>query len=297
MADADHHPNTPYTDGDGFHLNDGKVLNDAGADIAGSLEVLNSTTTSELGFIDGAVEGTLTASKAVVVNSSSQIDTFETTGVLTVGGKIALKLSGGAASSSGLLAGVGTTASPAASSTADDKFIELRCKTTATSGDNRLMYLRYQMNGINATGGECIRAFTKLDAACGTVRGAHISLDIDDSPAGSVTGLAVGVDAQLLIGNAALPANGTYYAAQSQIYSAGSSSSVAAVTEHAIHSFSSAGDGTGADTVLNCFAISGNTDGTTKMIYSHDHAAGNAAGSVRVLINGVPKFMKFWAAE
>lgn len=39
------------------------------------------------------------------------------------------------------------------------------------------------------------------------------------------------------------------------------------------------------------------TDGSGEMIYSHDHAPGNAAGSIRVSINGVTKYIKFWAAE
>jgi len=91
----------------------------------------------------------------------------------TSSGKISLYAIGSAAeSASGLLMGVGTSAAPATTSTADAKFVEIRAQTTATSGDNRLAYLRYDIAG--ATGGECIRAFTKVSAACTTVRGAHI---------------------------------------------------------------------------------------------------------------------------
>jgi len=207
----------------------------------------------------------------------------------------------GAIAASGLLIGGGTTADPIASSVANDLFIELRCQTTATSGDNRLLYMRYQMNGINATGGECIRAFTKLDAACGTVRGAHISLDIDDSPAGSVTGLGVGVDAQLLVGNAALPAGGTYFAGQSQIHSAGSSSDISAVTAHAIHSFSASGDATGIATVLNALAFVGSTGSGKMILNTNSTGATESNGSIRVLVDEgsgyVVRHLRYWDAQ
>lgn len=215
------------------------------------------------------------------------------------GRKFNLALEGGAASASGILVGIGTTASPAASAVANAKFVELRCKTTAVTGDNRLLYMRYQMNGINAGGGECLRAFTKLDAACGTVRGAHISLDVDDSPAGSVTGLGVGVDAQLLVGNAALPAGGNYFAGQSEIFSAGSSSDVSAATAVAIHSFKAGGDATGAGTVLNALAFSSaDGAGDGKMIDTSAVEAGDGDGSIRILIDEgagfLVKYLHYW---
>lgn len=203
----------------------------------------------------------------------------------------------GAAAASGLLLGGGTTANPIQTSTANGKFVELRCQTTATSGDNRLMYMRYHMNG--AGGGECLRAFSKVDTAIGTARGAHISLDIDDSPAGSITGLGVGVDAQLLVGNAALPSGGNYFAGQSEIFSAGSSSDVSAATAVAIHSFKAGGDSTGAGTVLNALAFS-STDGAGdgKMIDTSSVEAGDGDGSIRILIDEgagfLVKYLHYW---
>jgi hypothetical protein len=96
--------------------------------------------------------------------------------------------------------GVGTTANPAASSTAGAIFAEFRTKSTATSGDSRGLYWRHDVNGAGG-GGECVRAFSKVTAAASTVRGAHISLDLD--AAGSVSGFGAGVDAQLMLGGAA----------------------------------------------------------------------------------------------
>lgn len=126
--------------------------------------------------------------------------------------------SGAAPASSGLLMGGGTTAAPNTTDVADAKFLEFRCQSTATSGDNRLAYLRYEL--ASTGGGECLRAFTKLAATVGTARGAHISLDIDDSPAGQVTGLGVGVDAQIAIGNGAL-SSGTFAVVNAEIFTTG----------------------------------------------------------------------------
>jgi hypothetical protein len=111
--------------------------------------------------------------------------------------------------------GSGTTANPNNSSTADAKFIEFICKSTASSGDNRLMYLRYDIDG--AGGGECIRAFTELGASCGTARGAHISLEVNS--ADYPTGLGVGVDAQLMLESGAT-GGGTLAALQAEVYGA-----------------------------------------------------------------------------
>lgn len=238
---------------------------------------------AELGVLDGALSAQIVASKAVIADAAGKINL--------------MRLGSGAASASGLLLGVGTTAAPATTSTADGKFVEMRCKTSATSGDNRLMYMRYELAA--AGGGECLRAFTKLAAAVVTARGAHISLDLDDSPAGSVSGLGVGLDGQLLVGNAALPAGGTYFAGQSEIYSAGSSSDVSAATACAIHSFIAGGDATGAATVLNALAFkSADGAGDGKMIDTTAVETGDGDGSIRILIDEgagyLVKYLHYW---
>lgn len=157
-----------------------------------------------------------------------------------------------AAAANKLLAGIGTTAAPATTATAGKVFVELRCKTTATSGDNRLGYFRYQIDGAGASG-ECLRAFTDLTKAAATARGAHISLQAGAT--GYVTGLGVGVDAQLYVKDEAVAANGTYYAGQSDVYFEGASGSLAAVTKHAIHHFQTSGNATGQATCKNVWAI------------------------------------------
>jgi len=118
-------------------IREGKVL-----DIEGTLKIDGTavgTTATELNVLDGAVSTSAQASKAVIADANKKIN-------------LGLVGTGAAVSASGLLMGVGTSANPVTTSTADAKFIEVRAETTATSGDNRLAYLRYSING--ATGGE-----------------------------------------------------------------------------------------------------------------------------------------------
>lgn len=156
-------------------------------------------------------------------------------------GVIRLKAADGAEAANALLMGIGTTASPATTAVADKFFIEVRAQSTATSGDNRLAYLRYDLDGAGASG-ECLRAFTDLGAALATARGAHISLQAGAT--GYVSGLGVGVDAQLYVKNEVL-AGGTYAALNAEIYSAGSTTAVSGVTELAFLRCVMGGDATG----------------------------------------------------
>ena len=157
-------------------------------------------------------------------------------------------------------------------------------------------YFRYELTA--AGGGECFRAFTKLAAAVGEARGAHISLDVDNSPAGSVTGLGIGVDAQLLVGNAALPSGGTYAALQAEIFSGGSSSDIAAVTEASFMRFSNSGDSTGkgkVDTNAFLFSLQGFTANTGKLV-ELGTGMGTVTGTLKIKIAGDTRFIPFYAS-
>lgn len=194
-------------------------------------------------------------------------------------------LGGGAESASGVLIGGGTTAAPLASDTPDDKFVEIRAKTSATSGDNRLAYFRFEIGGAGA-GGECLRAFTDLTAAAGTAHGGHVSLQAGAT--GYVTGLGVGLRQQLFVKNEAVPANGTYYAGQSEVYFAGATGSLAAVTKHAIHSFVATGNATGMATCVNVWSIDATAAADVAKAISSVSLAELPSGTVgiAVLING-----------
>lgn len=214
-------------------------------------------------------------------------DTLKVAGGATVdlSGKLNLGLNGGAESASGLLAGVGTTANPATTAVADAKFIEIRSESTATSGDSRGLYWRHSLNGAGVSG-EAIRAFSKVEAAAATTRGAHISLDV--ASGGSASGLGVGVDSQILVHDGAL-AGGTYAVSNLEAYSAGSSTDVSGVTEFSMIRMVAGGDATGAANVDdNAFAMtfSGFAAGSGNMIDT-DITTHSAYGGLRVNIPGV----------
>lgn len=197
----------------------------------------------------------------------------------------------------GVKLGVSSTY-PAMTSVASYKFFSHYAKTTATSGDNRLMYMRYEMSGAGASG-ECFRASTQLSAALATARGSQISLNV--SATGYVTGLGVGMDAQLYV-QGIVPANGTYFAAQAEMYF-DESATIAAATTHAILSIKAAGNATAVATCLNAIAFSG-TEGTGKMIYNHDSTgAAESNGSIRILVSeddGVSysvRYLRYWDAQ
>lgn len=206
-------------------------------------------------------------------------------GVLGVTGGIDFSGDRGAASASGLFMGAGTTADPATTSTADAKFIEFRTQSTATSGDSRSLYLRHDLNGAGVSG-EAIRAFSKITGAVATARGSHLSLDVDVS-SGSVSGLGVGVDNQILVGDGAL-SGGNYAVANFEVYSAGSSVDISGVTKFDLLRFSLGGDSTGAENVdsnAGFINFSGFTAGSGNIIDSDVTALTGKAG-LRVYVDG-----------
>lgn len=201
------------------------------------------------------------------------------------------------AGSSALVMGAGTAAKPMLTSTAGKNFIGWWGKTTATSGDNRLIYARYYVDGEASTYADAMRIFATGTDTIADLVGAHISTSW--GTVGYVSGQAIGMRATLQVPDRTLPSGGTYYGAQGEIYMDGTSSSLASVTTAAILSLKvDGGNATAQNTLKNAIAIrTGQTDGTGQMIYSHSHAPGNAAGSIRILVNGTPMFLKFYAAE
>jgi hypothetical protein len=183
----------------------------------------------------------------------------------------------------------GTSGSPITSATVNKRFLEYHFKTSATSGDNRGRYLRFQMSGVGG-GGDALRAFARVnDVAVGNAFGIHGSLVLGAS--GSVTGLGVGMRATLHIPDYAM-AGGTYCAGMSELWGDGSSSDISGVTRHSIHRFGLGGDGTGratANTVFEFFNITTGTGGLD-MIKTDQHAAA-ATDGLRCIVNGAVKYI------
>jgi hypothetical protein len=76
-SEAGHHPNRVYIGQDGsLYLNGAKLYNNDGDDVSTALGQLDTLSTAELAVIDGVTAGTITASKAVIVDASKDISGF-----------------------------------------------------------------------------------------------------------------------------------------------------------------------------------------------------------------------------
>jgi hypothetical protein len=251
-------------------------------------------TEAELAVLDAVTAGTVAASKALVVDASRDLATLHD---VTLDGLLHLNAAAGAAAANALLAGRGTSADPATTSEADKSFLEFRTESEATTGDSRGGYFRHALAGAGGSG-ESLRGNTNLYAAAANAHGVHGS--VAHQTGGSITGQSAGLRGGWILPDAAVAAGGTYYGTLAEIYVSGDSSDPSAVTQHAVLGVivGGPGDATAQNKVLNMMAFAhGGTDGTGNAIYSHSHTPGDAAGSIRVLINGAVKYIKFWDAE
>lgn len=262
--------------GNGIFMDDGTSVVDKDGNVDADITAADLTTTGDTTLGDTSadavtINGTTTANAPITVgvnDTGYDVKYFGATSgsyclwdesanelvlnasTLQLGGKVKFALNGGAASASGLLMGVGTSANPATTAVAGSIFSEFRTQSTATSGDSRSLYLRHDINGAGG-GGEALRAFAKVTAAATTARGAHISIDLD--AAGTVSGFGAGVDAQVLFGDTAY--TNTVTALNAELYSAGSSTSIAADSASFLRCVLG-GDSTGAaDIEDNCNLI------------------------------------------
>lgn len=199
-----------------------------------------------------------------------------------------------------ILLGAGTSTSPLTHDEADKNFMEFRFDNGATSGDNRGMYLRLSLTGAGTGGGESLRAFTNVDANMGTAHGAHISLDFAATAGGSeCSGLGVATRSTLHIPNIASWApTGTYAAIQAEIYSDGSSSDPAGMTDLSYFRVVNGGDTTGAadvDTDAYLFSLQGFTAGSGSMVYLD--VPGTLAGSLRCKVGSTAYYIPLYSAQ
>ena len=194
--------------------------------------------------------------------------------------------------------GGGTAVAPLTTSTADAKFVEFRTETTAASGDNRLMYLRYALEG--AGGGEAMRASTVVNENVGTAHGAHFGIEFEaGADASECSGLGVGLRGTLMIPNVASWApTGTYAAGMFEIYSVGSESDPAGMTELSVLRLLNANDATGredVDTDAFLLSIQGFSSGATNMLYdANENAIAQPNGSIKIKIGNDTRYLYYW---
>lgn len=174
----------------------------------------------------------------------------------------------------GILKG-GTSSAPITEDTANMAFVKMYCDNGATSGDNRLAYLRLYLTGTGTGGGETIRAFTTVNANIGTAHGAHISLNFLATAGGSeCSGLGAAIRGTTHIPDIASWApTGTLCAGMFELYSDGDASDPAGLTELSVLRLCNSGDATGkadVDTDAYLFSVQGFTAAadTTKVVSS-----------------------------
>ena len=198
---------------------------------------------------------------------------------------------------SALLAGGGTSTSPIEVSSANKNFLGFWVENSATSGDNRGLYLRQYLAGAGG-GGEALRVFSAVsDVAAGTVHGAHISLNFGTS--GTVTGTGAAVRATLHIPATALSSNVTMASVYAEIWSDAATSDPGGSTKLSYFYVNNGGNATGGadvddDVVL--FDIQGHTIATGNMVAASATET-NYSHSVKVRVNSTLYYMMLASAE
>lgn len=199
--------------------------------------------------------------------------------------------------STGSFGGGGSSTRPLAIGTSGGNALSFYGTSATTSNDSRLNYSRFYLTGAGGSG-ECHRVFTTVSAAVANAHGQHTSLSFGSSPS-AVTGQGIGHRNTLQIPNRAVAANGNYHALQGELYCDGTSSDISPATTHSIlRLLVDGGNTTTRGKVKNLMSIeNAGVDGTGHMIYTHTHTPGDAAGSLRFLVNGAAVYLKFYAAE
>ena len=156
------------------------------------------------------------------------------------------------------------------SSLPNTKFLQFYFDSTATSGDNRGMYLRTYFSGAGG-GGEALRAFTTINGvACGTAHGAHISLSfVSSANSGRLTGLGVAMRGTLHIPSDGDWTSGTLAALQAEIWSDGAASDPDGLTELSFIRVVNGGDASGVSDVdddANLLVITGGSIASGNMV-------------------------------
>ena len=243
----------------------------------------------------GSLSKKLNAEFALVQAMLAPFDV--TASLVTIDRALKLSAAGGASAAKAILMGIGTAETPASTTTVDGKFVELRCKTTAASGDNRLMYLRYILGA--AGGGECLRASTVVEANLGTAHGAHFGIEFKAAAGGSeCSGLGVGLRGTLMIPNIASWApTGTYAGLMGEIYSEGTHSDPAGMTELSALRLVNDGDSdgmAGVDTDAFLMSIQGFAAGDGKVV-EIGTGMGTVIGTLKVKIAGDTRYIPFYS--
>jgi hypothetical protein len=162
-----------------------------------------------------------------------------------------------------------------------------------SSATSDTVYARYHYLAGTGIGAEFIGGRDKvvLSAAAGNAHGNHSSVEVKNT--GYVSGLCTGVRGNIVFSTDTAVANGTYYGVMAELYPAGNTSALPAGSNACLGL--NIQSGTALDLVGNFISFSG-ADASTKGIYTHN--PGNTfQGSIKILVNGVKKWLYFAGAE
>jgi len=200
---------------------------------------------------------------------------------------------------SAALMGAGTTSQPVECGTTNKNFLGFWVKSSSTSGDNRGLYMRLYMDGTSGASGEAVRAYTTVEAGgvAAAAHGAHLSLDF--ATTGYCSGLGCASRSTLHIpAQASWSTGGTYTAVQAEIYSDGTASDAAGVTELSYIRCCNDGHANGiADVDDDAFLLvyAGGTTAGSNLVEASTTEANYSLGA-RCKLNGTTCYMMFASA-
>jgi hypothetical protein len=186
---------------------------------------------------------------------------------------------------------IGTSSVPIAINTAGQRGINAFFSSTATSDTTYGMYLRLDSVGA---GVEAIAARFKTLLTTGAAQQAHgIHGTLEYGSSGNIVDVGSGIKGNFVV-NGRTITGGECYGMIAELYynTSGSTASV----RHAPLCISVAGNATGMATCKNAIAIVG-TDGTGNMIYTATDSAPTLTGSIRILVNGVTRYLHYGNAQ
>jgi hypothetical protein len=182
-----------------------------------------------------------------------------------------------------ILAGTGTSGTPATTAVADKAFYKFYTESTATSGDSRGIYWQHFLSGNGATG-DCARFFAKVNSA--TVAGGfgtHSTVQIQTGS--GVTGLANGVRATLAAQSESRTLTGTLAALQVDS-DVGASNTLPGIT-----SFIRVADNNSVK-IPNLFHFAAGN-----VVANTTETASTQAGSIKVDVEGTTKYIALYTTS
>lgn len=264
---------------DSYVLATGNSLDIGGA----ASNTVTADTISEITSGNGVVvdsvtlkDGGVTATAASVFTSATLSGTLAQQGIATFG----------SAAHDGLLHGSGTSSTKYTMTGASKSALSYYVTTADTADSNRCAYLRLYLTGA-AGGGEAIRGFCTVGAACSQARGAHISLNYTGTS--SITGESMAVKGTYHVPNSTLSC-GTSSVLASEVYADGASSDMSGTL--AMFGCHVSGNATGVTTLTGASKLLFmNITGVATSGFFKAKSAAAVTHTLQISVDGTPYYI------